>query len=202
MSGGWGPGNERHRYTTFPAERQVLAWLLAESRYLAGWPAMVEIGAREGDTSEYLAQRRDYRRFIVIDPWDGTQDGAGDDVYRTFMARMAPHMKPIAYGTTGLQVPPVEVWRARSQTVTPPADLGFVFHDGDHREPDFAKWYDALVPGGVLVVHDTADTGWPEVRRACLALGEPWHEYLYQPSAAERAEYGPGIRGLWWKTKH
>ena len=199
------PALEPHRYTTFPAERNVLEWLLAESRrgvFATHYPTIVEIGAREGDTSEFLAQRRDFRRLVVIDPWDGTQDSAGEEVYARFMTRMDKYTHAVPYGITDVRVPPVEVWRMRSQDATPPADLGFVFHDGDHRDlSDLPKWWDALVPGGILAVHDADDVGWPEVGAAIARLGRPWQEYRYRPTREEVKEYGPGARGIRWKVK-
>ena len=177
---------EPQRYTTFPSERAMLIQLLRDA---PGWVA-VEIGAHEGLTTRVLAPVADSldMDYIVIDPWDGTQDAAGDDLYRTFC--------------TNTRDLPIEVWRQRSQDAAPPADLGFVFHDGDHRNPDFQKWWDALIPGGVLVVHDvTEGAGWPAVRAGVEALGLPCHEYRYRPAPGERATYGPSTRWLWWKIK-
>lgn len=174
------------RYTTFPSEQDVLTQLLVN----APGSVAIEIGAHEGLTTRVLAPfALDAGvEYIVIDPWDGTQDSAGDDCYGIFIQN-TQHLD-------------VGIWRMRSHDATPPADLGFVFHDGDHRNPDFQKWWDALIPGGVLVVHDvTEGAGWPAVRAGVDALGLPCHEYRYRATPEEALTYGPSTRGLWWKVK-
>jgi hypothetical protein len=164
------------RYTTFPAERLMLHALLLQ----AAGEICVEIGAHEGLTTI------DLEPDLVIDPWDGTQDSAGDECYQRFLARC----------------PTTVHWRMRSHDATPPKGLGFVFYDGDHRDlSDLKKWRDALVPGGILVAHDYFDPGWPAIKVACDALGLPAHTYRYHPSTADVETYGPGPRGLWWVQK-
>jgi predicted O-methyltransferase YrrM len=177
--------SEPRRYTTFPGEKALLAWLLSRSPGSVG----VEIGVHEGYTTEWLAMACPQKSIIAIDPWHGKQDGAGDDMAQPTMRRLAT-------------IPNVTVWRASSHDVEPPEDLGFVFHDGDHRDvSDFPIWWRALIPGGVLAIHDTVDPGWPLIRPAAEALGPPWHVYAYTPGEGESKVYGPSLRGLWWKFK-
>lgn len=179
---------EPMRYSVFAAERDVLS-RLAIAAPLDSY--LVEIGAHRGHTTVALAQAARLRshRVLVIDPWDGSQDGAGDDVYRDFCQRIAPW-------------PWIEVQRVKRTKATWPERVGFVFVDGDHRAPhdDLATAWAALMPGGVLVVHDADEPGWPAVVDAVHAFPvRPMYRFRYVPSEADLAVYGPSVRGLaWW----
>lgn len=176
-------------YTTFPAERAVLVEL-ANS---APGHVLVEIGAFEGVTSADLAVVcwASRRRLCVVDPWDGTQDGAGEVVAQRFARRTAHYSS-------------LDVQRCRSADMVWPAHVGFVFVDGDHRNPapDLDAAWAALVPGGVLVVHDVFDPGWPQVAAAVDAFpASGRYTFRHTPTKAERVRYGPSPRGLAWFVK-
>lgn len=200
---------EPRRYTLFDAEWAIVQGLIWQARStipLTSAPAaVVEIGAHAGRTTERLWRECQAVPFDlhVVDPWDGRQDGAGDDLYRDFDARRATWPTPTAYrGADDLPLAKLRIHRVRSHDMTPPTNLALVLHDGDHRDlSDLPTWWAALLPRGVLIVHDVADPGWPAVREAFESFGPPWHEYRYQPTADERAIYGPGVRGLGWKIK-
>lgn len=185
--------NEPLRYTTFAAERDLLCQLAER----APWQSyLVEIGAHAGYTTTALCGVARIRghRVLVIDPWDGTQDSAGDDRYREFTQRVAPWR---AYGLP-------EVQRVRSVDAVWPKHVGFVFIDGDHRNPgpDLDMAWAALMSGGVMVVHDADEPGWPEVQRVVNEFpARPMHRYRYVPTVEERAQYGPSVRGLAWWVK-
>jgi predicted O-methyltransferase YrrM len=154
-----------------------------------------EIGCHEGYTTRALAREAAVwgARVIAIDPWEGNQDSAGPECYERFLA----------YTKAERESGSLVVCRQRSQDA-PDVPAGFVFHDGDHRaDPQLERWFGNLSPGGVLALHDTHDPGWPVVR-AFAEIFEPpvgRHEYRYTPTEAERAEYGPGLRGLMWWVK-
>lgn len=136
-------GLEPQRYSLYAAERLVVRELV--DRIPSTTRAIVEIGAFTGQTTTrvflpLLAVRMGTVALHVIDPWDGAQDASDDEAYQAFLA---------AVGDA-----PVVIHRARSHDVTPPEGLGFVLEDGDHRQPDLQRWYDALVPGGILVCQD------------------------------------------------
>lgn len=200
------PALEPHRYTTFPEERRVIVDLMRQAlrnvKYIHG-AAAVEIGAYKGETTAVLLPAWGAAPYHVIDPWDGQQDASDQGIFDQFYESVWPYLGREISTRTSKDMLPAEliVHRARSQDVDPPPNITFVFHDGDHREPDFQKWYDALIPGGVLVIHDFHEPGWPKVREAAEALGRPWHEYTYAATSEEHAEYGPATRGLFWKWK-
>lgn len=175
---------EPHRYTLLPGEVDIVLMLLEQ----APPGAVVEIGAFLGQTTVQLAPFAvfDGHPLHVIDPWDGRQDASDEEVYQHFL-------KAIEIW------PEVIVHRQRAQGVTPPTPLAFVLEDGDHRRPDLARWYEALVPGGILVVHDIDDPGWPEVARAAARLPKPCFRFRIERPVMVDDPYGPGLRGLaWW----
>lgn len=191
-------------YTLLPEERRIVERLL----WFAPGAALVEIGAYTGQTTRHVmlaALQAAYgmKTLHVIDPWDGAQDASDDEAYREFCKTVG--VEPSSTLVTTYRVgdshraAPMIVHRARSQDVTPPPDLGFVLEDGDHRNPDFQRWYDALVPGGILVVHDVDDPGWPAVAREAARLPKPCYRFRVERAATENDPYGPGLRGLaWW----
>lgn len=164
-------------YSPFPEEVGIIIEL-AETRPLGS--KIVEIGSYEGDTTIELAKAFPFSKIIAIDPWDNKQDGSGEVVYKTFTINTREYSN-------------ISHIRRRSHKVKLEG-VGFVFHDGDHRKPDFQRWYDMLIPGGILVVHDIHDKGWPEVRKAFDALPEPKREYVCP--RPDPAFFSAGPRGL------
>ncbi|MGE4298885.1 MAG: class I SAM-dependent methyltransferase [Desulfovibrionaceae bacterium] len=184
----------------WPAEQRKLAELAA----LAPGSRVIEIGCFMGATTVWLAAmcRRLGKQLIAIDPWDGVQDGSDERVHEIFRRNTA------AYGDV------VHVIRAKSGDALPllPADCaatcGLTFVDGMHTYPhvlyDLRDYWRALMPGGIMVVHDVFEATYHKGINRALAEFRPMGEvnYLrYGPGQEEMRQYRHGPCGLAWFRK-
>ena len=165
-------------YSPFPEEVEKIIELASER---PSGTAIVEIGAYEGHTTVQLARVFQTTPIYAIDPWNQSQDAAGNLQYQAFIEATRPYSNVICI-------------RKSSKVAQVPVPVGFVFHDGDHKRPDFKRWYDALVSGGILVVHDIYDHGWPAVRKAFDALPGDKQEFIFERPTT--GQYSSGGRGL------
>lgn len=187
-----------HTFSAFPAEKLLLRSLFHCSPGEWG----VEVGCLLGSTTVDLAltARTARKKLLCVDPWDGSQDGSGEENYRRFLdntREFADH---------------VRVARGRSAEVELPPGVGFVFVDGDHSPAgclaDLERFWGVLLPGGTLAVHDAFDRGWgPGIRSAIDEFADHRRPItathsVYYPTPAEEREHAHGVSGLTIFTKH
>lgn len=202
------------QYSTWPAEKRQLETLLraAPGKYA------VEIGCFRGCTTQFLGYvcREESKHLIGIDPWDNLQDQAADDVYRDCLAAVEPvkdYVTLIKARSDDVLMPPQQntsFWGIQQDNLWPSDfanNCGFVFVDGDHSFEgalkDLRLYYDVLMPGGVIAIHDALDPGWPGVQRAIYTFRQQGSiNFLhYLPTPEEQVEYQHGGSGLAWFTK-
>lgn len=171
------------------AEQEIL------SLYFGG--ISIEVGCYQGWTTRFLAPL--CAELICIDPWDGQQDGANDEVYNDFCANTKEFSN-------------LRVIRDRSQDVDLEeyrGKIAAVLIDGLHTYEgclaDIRKFEGLLYPGGHIFVHDVFDKGWPGVKQAVddylKETGRAASFFSYYPTPEEAKEYGHGVSGLaFWKV--
>lgn len=165
-------------YSPFPEEIDKIIELAGQR---PTGTKIVEVGVYRGYTTVRLAQAFPDTIIYAVDRWDGYQDTSSQSDHDLFVenTRHFPHIR---------------IWKGPSQDCPPFLDVGFVFHDGDHRRPDFQKWYQVLVRGGILVCHDVLDSGWPNVRKVFDTLPDPKRVYSFDRPTT--GSYSAGARGL------
>jgi predicted O-methyltransferase YrrM len=135
-----------------------------------GLQRMVEVGCKEGRTTEFILQHLPEATVTTVDPWAVVPGAPADNPYASMdFARIEAEFwqrtKPFGERVRHLRMTSVEA----SSLVAgePPFDL--VFIDADHHHEfvlqDIDSWRPRVRPGGVLSGHDYQHK-FPGVHRA------------------------------------
>lgn len=139
--------------------RALLAAVLATS----GRGAIVEVGSWKGRSTIWLAfgARERGRRVLAVDPHCESREDPSARTLDAFLANIE------AAGVADAVDPLVMTSAQAVQTITEPVELLFV--DGDHTEAgarlDADLWLPKLLPGGAVLFHDVATSGYAGPRR-------------------------------------
>jgi predicted O-methyltransferase YrrM len=153
-----------------PEQARYLIKLLRETETLNG--VAVEVGSWRGETTLYLATNTS-RNFIAIDPWIGPKNEENLRAFETKVADM-PNVK-IERKTFG------QAWRNWCH-----GPVSFAFIDGAHDycnvAHDLAAIVSLLIPGGIVVFHDTDNIDFPGARRAIFEEVENFQIIAHIPN--------------------
>jgi predicted O-methyltransferase YrrM len=137
--------------------------LHAAASATTGRGAIVEIGSWKGRSTIWLASgaRRARHRVVAIDPHAGSHEDPSAstfDAFRTNLERA---------GLAGQVEVMVMTSADAARTMEGPVELLFV--DGDHSREGAARdadlWLPRVLPGGVVMFHDVATSGYAGPRR-------------------------------------
>lgn len=144
------------------SERQGRA-LLAAALATTGRGAIVEVGSWKGRSTIWLAfgARERGRRVLAVDPHSGSREDPSARTLDAFLGNLA------SAGVADAVAPLVMTSARAVHTITEPVELLFV--DGDHGEAgarlDADLWLPKLLPGGTVLFHDVATSGYSGPRR-------------------------------------
>ncbi|MCQ9204948.1 MAG: class I SAM-dependent methyltransferase [Omnitrophica bacterium] len=150
------PEFDQRQTAVSPKLMQYLIAALKHTEHM-GNAVVVEVGSYKGETTRCLAQSTN-RKVIAVDPYFGY--GATEETCKIFRNNVVDcnnvsHLKK----TSG------DAWRN-----WPFGSISFVFidvlHDYANVSFDIDAWSQKLITGGLLALHDTANSGFAGSRRA------------------------------------
>lgn len=134
---------------------------------------IVEIGSWKGKSTLCFALSNHHKKIIAIDPFEGSQEhkhlqGQSVNTYQEFIENLAK------FGVSDR----VSIYKMTSEQASKEVDLpiSVLWIDGSHDyedvKNDFQLWIDRVVPGGVILFHDSK---WEGVRKVL------WEDFFTYP---------------------
>lgn len=153
-----------------PEQARYLLRLLSETEALAG--CVVEVGSWRGETTAYMAVSTE-RKFVAIDPWIGDRN---DMNYQAFRKRTG--------GLTSVRIERKPLGRAVREWDHGPVSFAFIdaAHDYMNVAHDLAAVQGIMIPGGVIVLHDTDNIAFAGCRRAVYEAAEKFELLAHIPN--------------------